>query len=141
MPNTTASKEERGTDARTEAKEQVDGLRVTPIGWEQTTEILKPKYDARDHWIIVAHIEASPLIAKIERKYYLKRQADFTLITGLWRGQMYALCAFRKRWMRPHQLWRLLSRMTTFEIGELQRRDLYVPAPPQFLDDALALAS
>jgi hypothetical protein len=118
------------------------GLKVTPIGWEQTREILKPLFDDRRHWIIVAHILASPLITTIEQKYYLgDKNADFTLITTFWRGQVYALVAARKRWMQPYQLRSLIKQMTKLHIGELERRDLYVPAPPQFLDDAIDLAA
>jgi hypothetical protein len=117
------------------------GLKVRPIGWEETREILRPLYEGRRHWILVCHIQATPLIQEIERKYYLgDRNGDFTLITGLWRGELYALCAFRKRWMQPYQLGSLLRQMIRFEIGELQGRDLYVPAPPRFLNDAVALA-
>jgi hypothetical protein len=66
--------------------------------------------------------------------------ANFTLITGFWRGQGYALVAAKKRWMQPYQLGSLLRQMIKFDIGELEGRDLYVPAPPQFLNDAVALA-
>src|SRR5262245_37624378 len=89
----------------TKTTETKGGLRVTPIDWQQTIEVLKPKYDAGDHWILVAHILASPLITTIEQKYYLgDKNADFTLITTFWRGQAYALVAARKRWMQGYQL-------------------------------------
>jgi len=130
---------------RTEATARKSGeaFGCAPVDWEQTRAILKPLFDDRRHWIIVAHLDATPLIETIERKYYLReRNSDFTLITGFWRGQAYALVAARKRWMQPYQLGSLLRQMMTkFEIGELEGRDLYVPAPPQFLDNAIALAA
>jgi hypothetical protein len=126
---------------KTTATESGEGLKVTPIGWEETREILKPLFDDRKHWILVCHIQATELVEEIERRYYLgEKNSDFTLITALWHGQGYALVAARKRWMQPYQLGSLIRQMIKFDIGELQGRDLYVPAPPQFLNDAVALA-
>jgi hypothetical protein len=42
--------------------------------------------------------------------------------------------------MRDYQLESLLKQMIKFEIGEMVGRDLFVPAPPWLLDDAVALA-
>jgi len=144
MMNTAARKAEPSADACTPAKEPGEGLRVTPIGWEKTREILKPLFDDRQHWILVAHILASPLIETIERKYYPgEKNSDFTPITAFWRGQLYALCAAKKRWMRPYQLASLLRQMTGLKISEAEMsvRDLYVPAPDPLIEDATALAA
>jgi len=119
------------------------GFRVRPIGWEETREILRPLYDDREHWILVAHVEASRLIREIERKYYLgDKNADFTLITGFWRGETYALCAFRKRRMRPYQLASLLRQVAGFKISDAEAaaKDFFIPAPTPLMQDAVDLA-
>jgi len=139
MLNTTAGKEEHSIDAHTPAKEQAEGLRVTPIGWEETREILKPLFDDRKHWIIVAHITASPLITTIEQKYYLnEKNSDFTLITALWRGQVYALVAARKRWMQGYQFASLLKQWTSVKVrdAEMATRDLFISAPDALTEAA-----
>jgi len=120
------------------------GLKVTPIGWEETREILLPKYDARDHWIIVAHLQAAPLITAIEQKYYLgEKNVDFTMITAFWRGQVYALIAAKKRWMQPYQLASLVRQMIGTKVSdrELATKDLYIPVPDPFIWDATDLAT
>lgn len=109
-----------------------EGLCVKPIGWSETSAILKPLFDGRAHWILVCHILAFPLVREIERKYYLgPKNDDFTLITGYWQGQMYALCAFRKRWMQGYQLASILRQWTSAKVrdAEMARRDLFVSAP------------
>jgi len=139
MLNTAAGKEELGTDACAPAKEPGEGLRVTPIGWEATREILKPLFDDRKHWIIVAHIAASPLVTTIERKYYLdEKNSDFTLITAFWRGQGYVLVAARKRWMQGYQLASLLKQWTSVKVrdAEMATRDLFISAPDALTEAA-----
>src|SRR5262245_10669556 len=56
---------------RPENKKEQKGYGVRALDWEETAEILLPKYHAKDHWILVAHLSAAPLITAIEQKYYL----------------------------------------------------------------------
>jgi hypothetical protein len=122
--------------------EPVEGIKVRPIDWEEIRGILRPKFDAGDHWIIVAHILAFPVITTIEQRYYLGgKNGDFTLVTAFWRGQMYVLVAARKRWMRDYQLASILRQMTGLKISdaEVGVKDLFVSAPD--VEDATALAA
>jgi hypothetical protein len=121
-----------------------EGLRVKPVDWDSTKEILRPLFDAGDHWIIVAHLSASSLISTIERKYYTdEKNADLILIMSAWRGSMYGLCAAKKKHMRPYQLASWVRQITGMKIGdsELTTRDLIVTAPPALIPDAQDLAA
>jgi len=109
-----------------------DGLRVTPLSWEETRDLLRPLFKDHAHWIIVGHYDALSLIHEIERRYYLGyKNRDFTLVTSEWQGQHYVLVAAKKRQMRGWQLAGLLKRWTDVKItaDALTSRDLFIAAP------------
>ena len=120
-----------------------EGLRLRPIDWDATREILGPLFDAGDHWIIVAHHLAIPLVVRIEEKYYPgDKNGDITLIVVCWRGHMYVLAAAKKKHMQAYQLASLLRQVTGLKISdaETESRDVNISVPSALIEDATELA-
>ncbi|MGH9852505.1 MAG: hypothetical protein ACREBD_21935 [Blastocatellia bacterium] len=98
--------------------------------------ILKEKFDNREHWLLVIHGSAAPLMIEIEQHYYSgEKNADFTVITCVHRGEVFGVIAAMKKHMLAYQLLSMLRQATDARLSEreLLRRDLVIVAPGEVL--------
>jgi hypothetical protein len=119
--------------------EAQDGYRVRPLTWQEGREILREKFNDREHWMMIVHGSAVRLLIEIEQRYYAgDRNGDFTLITGFHRGHVFAVVAAKKRQMPAYKLASMLRQYTDVRLSEreLLRRDLLIVAHGDYLMDA-----
>lgn len=112
---------------------------IRPLTWREGREILREKFAGHAHWLIVIHGSAAKLLIEIEERYYAGEQnQDFTLITGLHCGHVFAVVAAKKRHMPAYKLASMLRQYTDVRLSEreLLRRDLLIVAPGDYLMDA-----
>lgn len=134
MTNTTAGKEEPGTDACTIEN---------PAGLAEVRDLLRPRFESREHWIFIVDAPALAAIDRIATKYYGGAPVeDFAAIPAMVNGEPFAIVAARKRRMLAYQLGSLLRRMTRIRLTDrdLVARDLHIIAEPRRLDLGTRLA-
>jgi len=115
---------------------------IRPIDLSEARAILEEKFTNHKHWVVVAHGSAVRLLIEIESKYYAgAMNQDFTLITYVERGLVFAVVAARKRHMLPYQLTSMLRQFTDVRLSEREilRRDLLIVAPDWAMDAATEL--
>jgi hypothetical protein len=135
MTNTTAGKEERGTDAYTVEN---------PAGLAEAREVMRPLYASREFWLLVAHAEAFRLPLAIALKYYRNAgTADFVTVPAMVNGEAFVAIAMRKRRMMNWQYNSLLRQVSKIRLTdrEVASRDLLVVARPEHLDNGTNLAA
>jgi hypothetical protein len=112
-------------------------------GLEEARELLRPKFEGREHWLLVVHRDALALPTTIAAKYYSDAgREDWTALGGLVNGDLFAVFAMRKRRMMNWQYNSLLRQVagTRMSDREVSMRDLLVVAAPDWLDAGTGLA-
>ncbi len=113
-------------------------------GLEEARALLRPKFEGREHWLLLVHRDALALPATIAAKYYGGAgREDWMALGGLVNGDLFAVFAMRKRKMMNWQYNSLLRQVagTRMSDREVSMRDLLIVAAPAWLDAGTGLAA
>src|SRR5262245_13503670 len=117
---------------------------IRPIDLSEARAILQPLAASNEFWMAVVYGMEAPFLVEVETKYYSgEKNRDFTLITFVEDGQVFAIVAARKRHMLAYQLKSMLRQYADVHITEreLLRGDAIIIAPgPANIRAALASA-
>src|SRR5262249_26966856 len=86
---------------------------VHPIDLSETRAILGELFNGREHWLMIFHWSAAPLLIELERNYYAgEKNSDFTLIAHMEGGEVFGIVAARKKHLASSQLVSILHQFT-----------------------------